>query len=81
MIKRIFGRHHIRANFYHAVAVTFLLSVILWKFHVISDLTSYIISVFLFVVDYLAEMYDPHPENPGRWFKSHFHRFFDDTDD
>lgn len=23
-------------------------------------------------------MYDPHPETPGPWFASHFHRFIDD---
>ena len=39
---------------------------------------SFFISAFLFITDYLAEMYDPHPETPGPWFASHFHRFLDD---
>ena len=33
--------------------------------------------VAYFVFDYAAEMYDPHPDTPGPWFKAHFHRFFD----
>jgi len=44
---------------------------------IISDKTSTILTGILFVTDYLAEMYDPHPDNPGPWFKRHFHRFFD----
>ena len=32
--------------------------------------------------DYLAEMYDPHPDAPGPWFRAHFHRLFElDGDD
>lgn len=38
---------------------------------------STIIGMILFITDYIAEMYDPHPDTPGPWFRSHFHRFFD----
>jgi len=71
------GRHHFRARFYHVVSIIFLLTMVLWGVGIIPDKVSTIIGAVLFVVDYLAEMYDPHPENPGPWFKSHFHRFFD----
>ena len=77
---RIFGRHHIRATFYHGIALVFLLGTGLWYFDVLSDKGSFILTAILFVVDYLAEMYDPHPDHPGPWFKSHFHRMFDNED-
>lgn len=35
--------------------------------------------MILFATDWLAEMYDPHPDKFGRWFESHFHRILDDT--
>lgn len=47
----------------------------------LGDKASFIVTAVLFVVDYLAEMYDPHPENPGPWFKTHFHRFLHPTDE
>jgi hypothetical protein len=31
----------------------------------------------LFIVDYLAEMFDPHPEASGIWYKRFFHRAFE----
>jgi len=74
---RLFGRHRVRATFYHLVALIFLFSTALWSFGIIGDKISFIITAMLFVVDYLAEMYDPHPDNPGPWFKAHFHRMFD----
>jgi hypothetical protein len=76
----IFGRHHIRATFYHGVAIIFLIGTTLWYFDILSDKGSFILTAILFVVDYLAEMYDPHPDNPGPWFKSHFHRAYDNDD-
>lgn len=78
---KIFGRHRIRATFYHGVAMIFLIVTGWYMLGVISEKTSFIVTSILFVVDYFAEMYDPHPESPGPWFKAHFHRFFDDGDD
>lgn len=72
---RLFGRHRVRATFYHTVAVIFLFSTALWAMGLMSDKVSFIVTAVLFVVDYLAEMYDPHPDAPGPWFKTHFHRF------
>lgn len=71
----IFGKHRVRATFYHMVALVFLLSTALWYYGLLSDKASYIITAVLFVVDYIAEMYDPHPDNPGPWY-SHFHRAY-----
>ena len=76
----ILGRHRIRATFYHFVALVFLISTALWYFGFISDFVSFVITALLFVVDYIAEMYDPHPENPGPWY-AHFHRAFDNGDE
>jgi len=81
MLDFLFGRHRVRGNFYHAISIIFLISMILWFFGIIPDNVSTVIGMCLFVVDYLAEMYDPHPENPGPWFKSHFHRFFDSDEE
>ena len=73
----IFGKHHIRSNFYHFISILFLTTTCLWFFGFIPDNISTIIGITLFFVDYIAEMYDPNPDNPGPWFKSHFHRVFD----
>jgi len=77
---KIFGKHHVRATFYHFVATVFLVSTALWLFGIMGDKTSLIITIVLFVADYIAEMYDPHPDNPGPWLKKHFHRFYDNDD-
>jgi len=50
---------------------------ILWGVGIIPDNVSTIIGMILFATDYIAEMYDPHPETPGPWFASHFHRLYD----
>ena len=53
----------------------FLVAMVFWEIGWVSDSTSTMVSDTLFVLDYLAEMYDPNPDAPGPWFKSHFHRF------
>ena len=73
---RLFGRHRVRASFYHIGAATVLLCTGLNLVGAISDSIALGITLFIFFADYIAEMYDPHPDNPGPWFKSHFHRFF-----
>ncbi len=77
---RLLGRHRVRATFYHMVAACFVFFTLLWSLDVISDKASFIISMFLFVTDYIAEMYDPHPDKPGPWY-AHFHRFYEGDDD
>jgi hypothetical protein len=72
-----FSRHRIRATFYHLVAILFLIVTALYAMSMISEKVSFIMTAILFVADYIAEMYDPHPETPGPWFKRHFHRFYD----
>lgn len=80
-MKSIFGRHRIRANFYHFVSALYVLTMVLWGLDILTDFASTWIGFTLFVVDYIAQMYDPHPDNPGPWFKSHFHRFFNDDEE
>ena len=36
------------------------------------------VTLVIFFADYVAEMYDPHADNPGDGFKAHFHRFLED---
>jgi len=62
------------------VAIVFLISTAFWYVGLLSDKMSYIITAVLFVVDYIAEMYDPHPDNPGPWY-AHFHRIVDDVEE
>ena len=76
-MKSLFHRHRVRATFYHMIAIIFLVSTGLWLAGILSDTTCFYISSTLFLVDYIAEMYDPHPDTPGPWFKAHFHRLFD----
>lgn len=76
----IFGRHHIRANFYHFVSMLYVLTMVLWLLNIMPGNLATWLGFGLFIADYLAEMYDPHPENPGTWFQRHFHRFLDDID-
>ncbi len=78
---KLIGNHHIRATFYHLVSGIFIISMVLWYFNIIGDHTCTIISLVLFTTDYIAEMYDPHPDTPGPWFKRHFHQAFELTDD
>lgn len=78
---KLFGRHRVRASVYHILAGIFVVSFILWGTGLISDKTSTIIGMMLFITDCLAEMYDPHPTNPGPWFATHFHRFLDGQED
>jgi len=73
-----FGRHRIRAVFYHGSVVIAVAVLIAWEFGLVSDSVSVYAPVIVLIIDWLAEMYDPHPEKPGPWFKSHFHRMFDD---
>ena len=77
----IFGRHRIRAVFYHGSVVIAVAILIAWEFGLVSDNISVYAPVAVLVIDWIAEMYDPHPDNPGPWFKRHFHRLFDDSDD
>jgi len=80
---RLFHRHRVRATFYHIIAIVFLIVAGMVEGGLINERTGFWLGLILFVIDYVAEMYDPHPESPGPWFKSHFHRFFegDDTED
>ena len=75
---RLFHRHHVRATFYHVGILLFLAASLLNYTGHVSDLIFKWFCIGLIVIDYIAEMYDPHPDNPGPWFKSHFHRFFND---
>jgi len=73
-----FGRHHIRTNFYMMVSSAYMIMMLLWSFSLISDGATVIIGFILFATDLLAELYDPHPDKPGKWFETHFHRVTDE---
>lgn len=75
-----FGRHRIRAVFYHGSVIIAVGVLILWEFGYVSDAISVYAPVVVLVIDWLAEMYDPHPTKPGPWFKRHFHRMYDNKE-
>lgn len=78
---RLFGKHRVRASFYHIGAGLFLGITLLTYTNIVSTSTGFILTSLLFVIDYLAEMFDPHPENMGTWYERYFHRFYkDDTE-
>ena len=74
----LFGRHRIRAIFYHGSVVVAVAILVAWNFGLVSDKVSVYAPVVVLIIDWVAEMYDPHPDNPGPWFKRHFHRLFED---
>jgi hypothetical protein len=74
----IFGRHRVRATFYHTVSAIVVVCTAASFIGLIPMNVCFYITTIAFFADYLAEMYDPHPENMGSWFKAHFHRAFDD---
>ena len=70
------GKHRVRATFYHVTALFALTVIILNQLSIIDDKPALYITLGLFIVDYVAEMFDPHPTNPGPWYKRYFHRAF-----
>tara|TARA_R110000772_G_scaffold145543_1_gene255568 strand:- start:669 stop:914 length:246 start_codon:yes stop_codon:yes gene_type:complete len=77
----VFGKHRVRNTFYHIIAVLYLATMAVWMNGWIESANATAIGFLLFVIDYLAEMYDPNPKDPGSWFKRHFHRFLDNGDE
>ena len=75
---KVFGKHRIRASFYHIGAFLFIDFTILNFAGLISDSTAFTLTSILFVVDYLAHMFDPHPDNMGTWYERYFHRVYED---
>lgn len=80
-MKTLFKRHRVRATFYHIIAALYLITMVLAELDWLGIKTAFWIGVILFVADYVAEMYDPNPDSPGTWFKRHFHRFCDDSNE
>lgn len=76
----LFGLHHIRASYYFLGLIVTIVAIILESFGTISTSAALYITVFFIVTDFIAEMYDPHPSNPGPWFKAHFHRLWDNKE-
>ena len=72
------NRHHIRGSFYHGGLALFVAATIYWWDIVDWSHPYTIFTVTLVIVDYIAEMFDPHPDNMGKWYERYFHRFFDE---
>lgn len=75
---KIFGKHRVRASFYHITAGLFLSFTALQFLGVLNHKEAFYLTSVLFVLDYLAEMFDPHPDNMGSWYERYFHRIFED---
>jgi len=78
---KLFGKHRICASFYHIGALIFLGFTFLTYINVISIEVGFVLTSILFVVDYIAEMFDPNPKNPKTWFQKYFHRVYDDKEE
>lgn len=78
---RILGKHRVRASFYHISALLFLGFTAMQVTGILEDRTAFYLTAVLFVVDYIAEMFDPHPDNMGPWYKKYFHRAFDNEEE
>lgn len=74
----LFGKHRVRASFYHIGALLFLGITAFTFTGIVSTKVGFILTSILFVIDYLAEMFDPHPENMGTWYERYFHRIYED---
>lgn len=74
---KIFNRHRVRSTFYHTISAAVVITTILYFTGFISGDESFLVTSIAFFVDYAAEMFDPHPTNPGPWYKRYFHRFYD----
>lgn len=77
---KLFGKHHIRASYYYLGLIVSVAALVLQSFGTISSQLALYITVFFIVTDFVAEMYDPHPTNPGPWY-NHFHRLWDNKED
>lgn len=78
---KLFKKHRVRATVYHLTALTALAVIILNLTGLLSDKIALYITLTVFILDYVLELYDPNPDAPGPWFKRHFHRAFDDNDE
>lgn len=76
---RLLKNHRIRATVYHFGAILFLIMTFIYYNSMESVVVTWyeIFCIAYFVFDYLAEMFDPHPETPGPWFIRYFHRIYD----
>jgi len=78
---KLFGKHRVRASFYHLGALLFLGITALNYADIVGDTQAYVLTCILFIIDYIAELFDPHPDNMGTWYERYFHRAFkDDTE-
>lgn len=75
----MFGLHHIRASYYFLGLIVSIIALVLQAFGTISSQLALYITVFFIITDFFAEMYDPHPTNPGPWWH-HFHRIWDNKE-
>ncbi len=75
---QLFGKHRVRSAFYHIGALVFIGITVLQFLGIVSESFAYMTTALLFVVDYLAEMFDPHPDNMGTWYERYFHRIYED---
>jgi hypothetical protein len=80
MPTRFFKKHRVRASFYHIGALLFLCAAFFY-YVVFDNPVGWfdVVCVIYFVVDYVAEFFDPNPSAPGTGYAviDYFHRAFD----
>lgn len=79
-MKTLFGKHRVRSTFYHVTAAIVVVSTLAQMLGLMSITFCFYVTTVVFFTDYIAEMFDPHPENPGSWFERYFHRAFDNEE-
>jgi len=75
---KLFKKHRVRATFYHITAIISVLTIVGHLQGLISAQIALWVSFAIIIIDYVAEMLDPHPDAPGPLIKKYFHRAFDD---
>ncbi len=73
----LLSRHRVRATFYHLTLVLTIVLAVAYQGEALTENTVIVSGWIIIFLDWLAEMYDPNPDNPGPWFKAHFHRIWD----
>lgn len=68
-MKSIVNTANVRAIIYHSVAVITVVICVLVYFGELSEHFSYVAGITLFFVDYIAQLFDPHPHNQGFLYK------------
>ena len=89
LARLLFSKHHVRGIYYYLGLIFSVTVLILDEYDIVETKTALYVALFFIATDFVAEMYDPHPNAPGPlfgknpigWIKSHFHRIWDNKNE